>query len=190
MRTLILSTIGCLVTLISSAQNHSIYHDTWIDFNKHGRKDIFEDPSQPVELRIADLLSRMTLEEKTCQTATLYGYGRVLQDELPTPEWKSKIWKDGIANIDEHLNGWTDKGDKHSKSVYATDIKKHVWAMNEVQRFFVEETRLGVPPAFTDEGIRGLAAYTATSFPAQPGQGSAWDKELVREIGRITGEEA
>src|SRR2546421_5693470 len=62
--------------------------------------------------------------------------------------------------------------------------------MNEVQRFFIEDTRLGIPADFTDEGIRGLAAYTATSFPAQPGQGSAWDKELVREIGRITAEEA
>src|SRR5215218_3540978 len=62
--------------------------------------------------------------------------------------------------------------------------------MNEVQRFFVEETRLGIPVDFTDEGIRGVAFYTATSFPAQPGVGSTWDRELVREIGRITGREA
>jgi beta-glucosidase len=174
----------------SAVASKDIYHEGWIDLNKNGRKDVYEDPKADIDARVEDLLSRMTLEEKTCQTATLYGYGRVLQDELPTPEWKSMIWKDGIANIDEHLNGWSDKGDKHSKSVYATDIRKHVWAMNEVQRFFIEETRLGVPADFTDEGIRGLAAYTATSFPAQPGQGSAWDKELVREIGRITGEEA
>ena len=38
-----------------------------------------------IEQRITDLLSQMTLEEKTCQTATLYGYNRVLKDELPTP---------------------------------------------------------------------------------------------------------
>jgi beta-glucosidase len=167
-----------------------IYHDGWTDLNKNGRKDVYEDPKADVGARVEDLLSQMTLEEKTCQMATLYGYGRVLQDELPTPEWKSKIWKDGIANIDEHLNGWSDRGNQGLKSVYATDIRKHVWAMNEVQRFFIEDTRLGVPADFTNEGIRGLAAYTATSFPAQPGQGSAWDRELVREIGRITGEEA
>ncbi|HEY8969284.1 MAG TPA: hypothetical protein VIM64_09325, partial [Puia sp.] len=88
----------------TGAASRSIYHDGWIDFNKNGVKDIFEDPTQPVELRIADLLSQMTLEEKTCQTATLYGYGRVLKDSLPTPEWKNEIWKDGIANIDEELN--------------------------------------------------------------------------------------
>jgi len=46
----------------------------------------------------------MTVDEKTSQTATLYGYGRVLKDKLPTPVWKNQIWKDGIANIAEHLN--------------------------------------------------------------------------------------
>src|SRR5919108_5043769 len=83
-----------------------IYHDGWIDLNKNGRKDVYEDPKADINSRIEDLLAQMTLEEKTCQTATLYGYGRVLKDELPMPEWKREIWKDGIANIDEHLNGW------------------------------------------------------------------------------------
>src|SRR5438477_8070129 len=114
-----------------------LYHDGWIDLNKNGRLDVYENPKADINSRIEDLLAQMTLAEKTCQTATLYGYGRVLQDELPTPEWKQKIWKDGIANIDEHLNGWSDRGNKGTKSIYATDIKQHVWAMNEVQRFFI-----------------------------------------------------
>ena len=63
----------------------SIYHSRWIDFNKNGVKDIYEDPGQTVEKRVKDLLSQMTLEEKTCQLATLYGYRRVLKDEMPTP---------------------------------------------------------------------------------------------------------
>jgi len=128
----------------------------------------------------------MTLNEKTCQTATLYGYNRVLKDELPTPDWKNRIWKDGIANIDEHLNGWG----QGSESVYARDIKKHVWAMNEVQKFFVEETRLGIPVDFTNEGIRGVAFSSGTSFPAQIALASTWDRDLIREIGRITAREA
>lgn len=148
--------------------------------------DVYEDPKADVEARIDDLLAQMTLEEKTCQTATLYGYKRVLQDELPTANWKNEIWKDGIANIDEHLNGWA----QGSTSVYATDIEKHVWAMNEVQRFFVEQTRLGIPVDFTDEGLRGVAAPIATSFPSQLGMGHTWDPELVREVGRITAREA
>src|SRR3954465_12258714 len=109
-----------------------IYHSGWIDLNKNGRMDVYENPKVDIEKRITDLLSQMTLAEKTCQTATLYGYNRVLKDELPTADWKNQVWKDGIANIDEHLNGWG----TGSKSIYATDIEKHVWAMNETQRFF------------------------------------------------------
>src|SRR5438874_8910844 len=161
-----------------------IYHKGWIDLNKNGRLDVYEDPHANIEKRIEDLLSQMTLEEKTCQTATLYGFHRVLKDELPTPQWKQQIWKDGIANIDEHLNG------VGSDSIYARDIKKHVWAMNEVQRFFIEETRLGIPVDFTNEGLRGVAAFTATSFPSELGQGHTWDKEQISEIGRIEADEA
>jgi beta-glucosidase len=171
-----------------SAQSPSkdIYHTGWIDLNKNGRMDVYENPKIDIERRITDLLSQMTLEEKTCQTATLYGYNRVLKDELPTPDWKNQIWKDGIANIDEHLNGWG----PGSKSIYATDLEKHVWAMNEVQRFFIEDTRLGIPVDFTNEGLRGVAAPVATSFPSQLGLGHTWDRDLVREVGRITAQEA
>ena len=178
----------------SSAQDKkSIYHQGWIDLNKNGRMDVYENQRAPIDARVEDLLRQMNLNEKTCQTATLYGVGRgrtnqkaPLEDELPTPEWKSKLWKDGIANIDEHLNGVGPNG----KSIYATDIAKHVWAMNEVQRFFIEQTRLGIPVDFTNEGLRGLAFSTATSFPSELGQGHTWDPELVSEIGRITADEA
>jgi beta-glucosidase len=165
-----------------SSGRKEIYHAGWIDLNKNGKMDVYEDPKANIESRVADLLSQMNLEEKTCQTATLYGYNRVLKDELPTPEWKKQIWKDGIANIDEHANGWG----PGSKSIYGSDIKKHVWAMNEVQRFFIEDTRLGIPADFTNGGLRGVAFKTATSFPAEIGMGHTWDRELVREMGRIT----
>src|SRR5947209_6389431 len=178
----------------SSAQDsRSIYHQGWIDLNKNGRMDLYENPRAPINARVEDLLRQMNLNEKTCQTATLYGVGRgrtgqkaPLEDELPTAEWKSKLWKDGIANIDEHLNGVGPNG----KSIYATNIAKHVWAMNEVQRFFIEQTRLGIPVDFTNEGLRGLAFSTATSFPSELGQGHTWDPELISEIGRITADEA
>jgi beta-glucosidase len=177
-----------LINLFSQTQptKKDIYHSGWIDLNKNGRMDVYENPKIDIERRITDLISQMTLDEKTCQTATLYGYNRVLKDELPTPDWKNQIWKDGIANIDEHLNGWG----PGSKSIYATDLEKHVWAMNETQRFFIEETRLGIPADFTNEGLRGVAAPLATSFPSESGLGHTWDTELVREVGRITAREA
>lgn len=179
---------GFSVSLPAQEKNgaKNIYRQGWIDLNKNGRLDIYENPRAAVERRVEDLLSQMNLNEKTCQTATLYGYKRVLQDELPTPDWKNQIWKDGIANIDEHLNGWA----AGSKSIYANDIKKHVWAMNETQRFFIEETRLGIPVDFTEEGLRGVAFPIATSFPSELGMGHTWDPALVREMGRITAREA
>jgi beta-glucosidase len=166
----------------TSAGRKNIYHAGWIDLNKNGRMDVYEDPKADLSRRIEDLLSQMTVEEKTCQLATLYGYGRVLKDPRPTAAWKNEIWRDGIANIDEEFNG---KG-KVTTGADVTDFKQHIAAMNDVQRFFVEETRLGIPVDFTNEGTRGVSAYGATAFPTQLGIGHTWDKELVREIGRIT----
>lgn len=167
-----------------------IYHKGWIDFNKNGVKDVYEDPSAPVDSRIEDLLSQMTMEEKTCQMVTLYGYKRVLKDDLPTPEWKTSLWKDGIGAIDEHLNGFQQWGLPPSDNPNVWPASRHAWALNEVQRFFVEETRLGIPVDFTNEGIRGVESYRATNFPTQLGIGHTWNRNLVRRIGEITGYEA
>lgn len=188
MRSLILSIACSFFVLSVSAQYRSIYHDGWIDFNKNGRKDIFEDPTEPVDRRIADLLSQMTLEEKTCQTATLYGFGRVLKDELPTPGWKNEVWKDGIANIDEDLNGVVNTPSANTSWSYP--FSRHAEAINTIQHWFVEQTRLGVPVDFTNEGIHGLNHDRATSLPAPIAIGSTWDKALVHEAGEIVGREA
>ena len=167
-----------------------MYKKGWIDFNKNGVKDIYEDPSAPVDARIEDLLKQMTLEEKTCQMVTLYGYKRVLKDDLPTPEWKNQLWKDGIGAIDEHLNGFQQWGLPPSDNEYVWPASRHAWALNEVQRFFIEETRLGIPTDFTNEGIRGVESYKATNFPTQLGLGHTWNRELIRQVGVITGREA
>jgi len=115
-----------LLGITTNAQKKSFYHQDWIDFNKNGLKDIFEDPSQNIDKRVNDLLSQMTLDEKTCQCATLYGFKRVMKDELPTPEWKNEIWKDGIANIDEQLNGLI-------STQYSFPFSKHAEAINTMK---------------------------------------------------------
>ena len=106
---------------------------------------------------------------------------------MPTPAWKHKEWKDGIGNIDEEHNGVP------GKVAPPTDLdwpaSRHVRALNEVQRFFIEDTRLGVPADFTNEGIRGLNSTGATSFPCEMAVGSTWDRELVSAIGHTTGRE-
>ena len=180
--------ISVLVSQFSFSQTKTIYNKGWIDFNKNGKKDIYEDPAQPIEKRIADLLSQMTVEEKTCQLATLYGYGRVLKDELPAPGWKDSIWKDGIANIDEHLNSLA--YNPRAKSQYSYPFSKHAEAINTTQKWFVEQTRLGIPVDFTNEGIHGLNHDRATPLPAPIAIGSSWNKNLVHLAGRVVGREA
>lgn len=167
-----------------------MYHKGWIDFNKNGIKDIYEDPAATLDARIENLLQQMTLEERTCQMVTLYGYKRVLKDALPTPEWKQMLWKDGIGAIDEHLNGFQQWGLPPSDNENVWPASRHAWALNEIQRFFVEDTRLGIPVDFTNEGIRGVESYKATNFPTQLGLGHTWNRELIRQVGLITGREA
>lgn len=155
-----------------------IYKKGWIDFNKNGVKDVYEDSTQPVEKRVDNLLSQMTLAEKAGQLATYYGYGVQLKDSVPNLSWNRMMLKHGVANIDEHLAG----------KVF--DLKRLVTALQETQRFFVEYTRLGIPVDLTNEGIRGLAAPKATSFPSMNGLGCTWDKELAYLEGTIEAKEA
>lgn len=134
----------CTHSQMSAASpQKSIYHKGWIDFNKNGVMDIYEDPKAPLEDRVQDLLSQMTLDEKTCQMATLYGSGRILKDALPQENWKTEIWKDGIGNIDEEHNGLG-----KFRSEYAFPYTRHVDTKHAIQRWFIEETRLGIPVDF------------------------------------------
>ena len=160
----------------------------WIDFNKNGAKDVYEDPEQPVAKRVADLLSQMTVEEKTCQLVTLYGSGRVLGDVRPTARWAKEVWADGIANIDEELNGVGPMYKEHPELI--VPFSNHVAAVNAIQRWFVEKTRLGIPVDFSNEGIHGLNHTKATPLPAPIGIGSTWNRALVREAGEVVGREA
>lgn len=182
---IIISLSTCFIlSSFSFSTAPDIYKKDWTDFNKNGKKDIYEDSSQPVTARVADLLSQMTMEEKTCQLTTLYGYVAFLKDRLPAPSWKDSVWKDGIANIDEQLTGL------RADTMYAYPYSSHAEAINKIQKWFIEETRLGIPVDFTTEGIRGLNHMKATYFPAQIAQGSSFNKKLVRQIGEVTGKEA
>lgn len=185
----IIALLGAVAAVSAIAANGmDPQRDGWIDFNKNGVMDVYEDSSASVEARVADLLARMTLEEKTCQLATLYGSGRVLKDAQPTASWKNEIWKDGIGNIDEELNGVGEMYQKHPELIYP--FSNHVAAVNAIQKWFVEETRLGIPVDFSNEGIHGLNHTKATPLPAPIGIGSTWNRALVRRAGEIVGEEA
>ncbi|MCB4807962.1 glycoside hydrolase family 3 C-terminal domain-containing protein [Tamlana sp. 62-3] len=185
----LLPLVFCVILFTAmTSDTKSIYHNGWIDFNKNNKKDVFEDSTAPLEARVQNLIDLMNVNEKTCQLATLYGFARVLEDELPNEKWKQRVWKDGIANIDEHLNTIWNQEKTHTK--YAYPFSTHAEAINKVQKWFVEETRLGIPVDFTNEAIHGLCHEKATPLPAPIGIGSTWNKNLVKQAGEMVGREA
>ncbi len=173
---------AALILMNSGPLYAEIYQEGWIDRNKNGEKDAYENPELSTDERIADLLGQMTMDEKTAQMGTIYGHKRVLKDTHPTEKWKEEVWKDGIGNIDEHCNGVRGVN-------IMTGHEEHADLLNIIQRWFIEETRLGIPVDFTNEGIRGVCHSNASNFPTQIGVGATWDKGLVRRIGEITAKE-
>ena len=80
----VLAFVGLMLAAPLAAKNHlpsekvfpkrsNIYKKGWIDLNKNGKKDVYEDPTQEIQKRINDLIGRMTIEEKAGQLVTYYG---------------------------------------------------------------------------------------------------------------------
>ena len=108
-----------------------------------------------------------------------------MKDEQPTSQWKNEVWVHGLANIDEMLNSLPYH--KSAVTKYSYPYSNHTEALNNIQKWFIEETRLGIPVDFTNEGIHGLTHDRATPFPAPINIGSTWDKDLVGKIGNTIG---
>jgi beta-glucosidase len=126
----------------------------------------YQEPSLPIEKRIADLLGRMTLAEKCAQ---LVGpFGQEESDGSFSLDFARQHFKDGISYINTH----------HRKR----DARQTVAYLNAMQNFLREETRLGIPALGIGEGLHGYMAHEATSFPQAIGLASAWDPELHQRV--------
>jgi beta-glucosidase len=169
-----------IAAIFPEGDSKPIYHEGWIDLNKNGVKDAYEDPAVEIEKRVDDLLARMTKDEKASQLCTLYAYQ--VKGALPDASWKTAAWKDGMGNMDEQLNTSTGFGP-------GWRIGEHNRGMNRVQRFFIEETRLGIPVDYSNEGIAGVKYPKSTSFPKQIGLGASFDRDLIKKVGEITARE-
>ena len=116
----------------------------------------YRDPALPVDRRVEDLLARMTPEEKFRQLFMVAG----------APEADRSVWKDGIFGLQV-------RGD--------ADARSAAGRLNAVQRFFVEETRLGIPIVPFEEALHGLVAPGATAFPQAIALAASWDEGLMAE---------
>jgi beta-glucosidase len=130
---------------------------------------LYRQPTAPIDRRVEDLLRRMTAREKITQLTGFWipAAAKLLESgELFSANYYRSQFPDGIGSIGP------------SNLPLEDDVRYR----NAVQKFLREETRLGVPAIFHDEGCHGLMKPDATSFPSPLGLACAWDPALVSQI--------
>lgn len=134
----------------------------------------YRNPNLAIDDRVADLLSRMTLEEKVQQ---LTGGGEGQMEVIdPTGTYTTESARATLMR-------WSDPD-------LAFPPKKSAILRNGVQRYLKEKTRLGIPQLFMGEALHGFMEYGSTSFPQALGLASTWDPELVKQVFTAAGDEA
>ena len=144
----------------------------------------YRNPKLSVERRVKDLLSRMTLKEKVAQMLCIWQQkSNTLVDEMGRfdPEKAKSHFRDraGLGQVG-----------RPSDAGGGRNAREMAELTNDIQRFFVESTRLGIPVVFHEECLHGHAAIDGTSFPQPIGLGATFDPELVRRLFEVTAEEA
>lgn len=129
----------------------------------------YRDPSLPVDARVDDLLGRMTLDEKLAQLGSTWGY-QLLKDGGFDAAAAGRLLADGVGQL-------TRAGG--STNLLPEDSARFA---NDVQRYLVEETRLGVPALVHEECCSGYMARGATVYPQAVGIAASWRPELAERM--------
>lgn len=143
-----------------------------------------KDASLPIEARVRHLLDKMTVEEKIGQLIQLYGwemYEKAQGKIVLTDAFKKRILQGGIGSLYGTL-----RADPWTGVTLETGLSPRdgAHAVNEIQRFAVEQTRLGIPILIGEECSHGHMAIGATVFPVPLAIGSAWNRELFEQMCR------
>ena len=129
----------------------------------------YRDASRPIDERVADLISLMTLDEKIAQLGGVFPNNLVAGGALDT-EKAAQVLRDGIGHV------------SHVSAVSALPPAGLAAFVNEIQRHLVEKTRLGIPAVVHGESCAGFTAVGATCFPQAIGLASTWEPELIEEM--------
>ncbi|MBB5410035.1 beta-glucosidase [Paraburkholderia sp. HC6.4b] len=148
---------------------------------------LYRNPAAAVEERVADLLARMTLDEKIAQLHAawlkLSTDGNHKARSIDFAQSANQITVDEIL---QHGLGQITR----PLGTHTVDPKEGVRALNELQRKMVEDTRLGIPVMSHEECLVGLMIKDATLFPSPLNYAATWNPQLVGEVGTIIGEQA
>ena len=154
-----------------------------ISIPSSGQKSIYLDPGQPVERRVEDLLSQMTLEEKLGQLNSPYPSN--MAKDLPGRMEACRKFAEGklVANIGPAGGVWS------PANLIKEGPKQQAEFLNELQKIATEKTRLKIPLLFFEEGTHGLLVPGSTVFPEGLAIGSTWNTDLVKRIYAVAAKE-
>ena len=141
----------------------------------------YQNPALPIKQRVADLLSRMTLEEKAAQTCMLRG---VEYATKPSAKHNCAVEVDTDFDEEKLFADFGRDGFGFVHDMYATPV-----AFNKIQKYFVENSRLGIPVICTGEALHGISGLKGTVFPVPLNFGATFDPELVQQVGGAIGHE-
>lgn len=156
-------------------------------------RPVYKDAKAPIPLRVADLLGRMTLDEKIVQISAIWAQKSEIIDGLAfSPEKASAAFPNGIG----HITRASDKrgvlgitGAAGGTAARWRTPQQTVEFVNAVQKWTLEQTRLGIPVLFHEESLHGYMATEATMFPQAIGLAGAFDSDLMRRVQSVIARE-
>lgn len=151
---------------------------------------LYKNPAAPTEKRIQDLLRRMTVEEKVGQLATLLGWE--MYDKKGDSVTVSDKFKQAIREQHIGMLWATLRADPWTQKTLSTGLNpvQAARATNALQKYVLENTRLGIPMLLSEECPHGHMAIGTTVFPTALGQGSTWNPDLIQQMAAVIGKEA
>lgn len=157
-----------------------------------GKRDriLYKDASAPVANRVADLLSRMTLDEKIGQLICPYGWP--MYDRLSLSEATyNRNFVDFIQKEHGGMLWGLFRADPWTKKTLDNGLfpQAAISAYNSLQRYAIDSTRLGIPILLAEEAPHGHMAIGTTVMPTSLGLAASWDEEAMEEVGRTVAEE-
>jgi beta-glucosidase len=129
----------------------------------------YRDATLSIEERVADLLARMTIEEKVAQLGSVWAF-EIVEGGTFDAERAGSLLRGGIGQI-TRLAGASN-----------LSVPSVAAIANEIQDFLLEESRLGIPAIIHEESLHGLLSRDAPVFQQSIGAAAAWDAELVKAM--------